>query len=135
MKDAADTLKKLQQGDDFGWMKSNASGQIKDNEQGALSFNGNVFTVTGLDEGLRKVLTGAKTGDYRLYSDGKFSYVINVRQDIPTKKQDYKEARDTTARKVYDGKLNKSVQEWAEKLRKAHKVRVYITGLSTAKTE
>jgi PPIC-type PPIASE domain len=131
VKDAADTLKKLQQGDDFKWLKANAPGQIKDDEPGALSFDGSVFTMTGLSEPVKKALTDVKTGDNRLYSDGNFYYVINVREEVPPQKQDYREARDTTAKKVYNKKLNQSVQDWAAKLRKAHKVKVYITGMST----
>jgi parvulin-like peptidyl-prolyl isomerase len=129
VKDAAATLKKLQQGDDFGWLKSNAPGQIK--EGGDFLFDGDVFTVTGLDEGLKKVLTGTKAGDYRLFSSGKLSYVINVREEIPPQKQSYLEAREACAKKVYDIKMNQSVQDWTDKLRKAYKVKVYITGLST----
>jgi PPIC-type PPIASE domain len=135
VKDAAATLKKLQQGDDFKWLKSNAPGQIKEDEPGALLLDGNVFTVTGLDEGLRKALTDVKAGDYRLYSDGKFSYVINVREEIPSHEQTYEEARAACAKKVYNEKVNQSVQDWADKLRKAHKVRYYITGIGTTKTE
>jgi hypothetical protein len=133
MKDAEDTLKKLQRGDDFKWLQSNASGLLKENEPGALSLNGDVFTVSGLDEGLKKALTGVKTGDYRLYSDGKFSYVINVQEDLPPQKQDYATAREDTARKVYNEKISQSIKDWAEKLRKAHEVRVYITGTGTVK--
>ncbi len=135
VKDASDTLKKLQQGDDFKWLQSSAPGQIKEDEPDALLLDGNVFTVTGLGEGVRKALTGAKAGDYRLYSDGKFYYVINIREDIPAQKQTYEEARDATAKKVYNEKLNQSVQDWADKLRKAHKVRYYITGIGTTKTD
>jgi hypothetical protein len=135
VKDAADTLKKLQQGDDFKWLKSNAPGQIKEDEPGALLLDGNVFTITGLDEGVRKALTDVKAGDYRLYSDSKFSYVINVREEIPPHEQTYEEARASCAKKVYNEKVNQSVQDWADKLRKAYKVRYYITGISTTKTE
>jgi parvulin-like peptidyl-prolyl isomerase len=130
MKDAEDTLKKLQRGDDFKWLRSNAPGQIKANE-GDFLFDGNVFTVTGLDEGLKKALTGAKAGDYRIFSDGKFSYVININEEIPSQAQTYLQAREETAKKVFNEKLNQSVQDWTDKLRKAHKVKVYITGLST----
>ncbi len=135
VKDASDTLKKLQQGTDFKWLQSNATGQIKEDEPGALILDGNVFTVTGLDEGVRKALTDVKAGDYRLYSDGKFSYVINVREEIPSKTETYEEAREACAKKVYNEKVNQSVQDWADKLRKAHKVRYYITGIGTTKTE
>jgi parvulin-like peptidyl-prolyl isomerase len=133
--DAEDTLKKLQRGDDFKWLQSNASGQLKEDASGSLSLNGDVFTVNGLDEGLRKALTGVKTGDYRIYSDGKYYYVIYVLENIPPKKQDYKEARESTAKKVFNEKVNQAVQDWASKLRKAYKVKVYITGISTTKAE
>ena len=50
--------------------------------------------MTGLDEGVKKALTDVKAGDYRLYSDGKLFYVINVREEIPSKTQTYVEARE-----------------------------------------
>jgi PPIC-type PPIASE domain len=130
MKDAEDTLKKLQRGDDFKWLRSNAPGQIKADE-GEYLFDGNVFTVTGLDEGLKKALTGAKAGDYRIFSDGKFAYIINISEEIPSQAQTYLQAREETAKKLFNEKLNKSIQDWTDKLRKARKVRIYMTGLST----
>ena len=126
-KDAKDALDKLRKGTDFKWLNANAEGQVKADKAQFL-FDGQTLNVKGLGDDLQKALSGAVAGDYRLYTSPEgYSYVIFVEEDVPAKEQPYKEARDSVAKKLFKDKLNKSVGDWAEKLRKAHDVKVYVT--------
>jgi hypothetical protein len=45
---------------------------------------------------------------------------------IPAKPQPYAETREAIAKILYNEKLNKAVEEWAEKLRAVSEVKVYL---------
>lgn len=124
---AKDAQDKLRKGTDFKWLKANAEGQVKA-DQAQFLFDGQTLNVKGLGDDLQKALSGAVAGDYRLYTSPEgHVYVIFIEEDVPAKEQPYKEARDSVAKKLFKDKLNKSVGDWAEKLRKAHEVKVYVT--------
>ncbi|MGA2192294.1 MAG: peptidyl-prolyl cis-trans isomerase [Nitrospirota bacterium] len=130
LKDAQGALGKLKQGTDFKWLKENAEGQLKEETPGVLSFNGEVVSINSVPEDIKKALSGAKAGDYRLYQGaGDRYYVLYVKDETPSSAQPYKDARETTAKKVENEKLNAAVQDWADKLRKAYEVKIYLTGI------
>jgi hypothetical protein len=125
--DAEKAIANLRRGTDFQWMKENAEGQIDQGTKGVLSFDGRLLTTKDLPEGVRKAVNGAKTGDFRLYESSKnHYYVLYIQEEIPSKPQPYAEVREKIARKIYNEKLTKAAEEYAEKLRAVSDVKVYL---------
>jgi len=125
--DAEKTILDLRKGTDFQWVKDNAEGQIDQNTKGILNFDGRLLTTKDLSEDVQKTVSGAKTGDFRLYaSPQNHYYVLYIQEVVPTKPQPYAEAREKIAKKIYDDKLKKAVEEYAGKLRAASDVKIYL---------
>jgi len=125
--DAERALVNLRKGADFRWVKENAEGQVDQNKKGILVFDGRLLTAKDLPGGVSKVVAGAKTGDFRLYeSPENHYYVLYVQEVIPSKPQPYPEAREKIAKKIYNEKLTKAVEEYAEKLRALSDVKIYL---------
>jgi hypothetical protein len=57
----------LKRGTDFQWVKANAEGQLDRNTTGILDLDGKLLITRDFPEELRKVISGAKAGDFRLY--------------------------------------------------------------------
>ncbi len=129
-KEAQAALGKLRSGTDYAWMRANAEGQLKP-EQRSLRLDGIVITSTNLPAELAKALTGAKQGDYRLYSAGAQHYVVRVIDARPPKVQDYQEAREAIGKKLFTEKVGKAVRDYADKLRKVQPVEVLITRIGS----
>ena len=82
--------------------------------------------------GLVKALAGAATGDYRIYSPSdKEFFVVRVVNDIPPKAQPYVEVREAVATAVRDEKTKAAVKDYADKLRAAGSVEVYLTRIGS----
>ncbi len=117
----------LRKGTDFQWVKANAEGQLDRNTKGILDLDGRLLITRDLPEELRKVISGAKAGDFRLYqSPENYFYVLYIQEVVPSRPQPYEEAREKVTRKIYDDKLKKGVEDWAEKLRTVSDVKVYL---------
>lgn len=117
----------LRKGADFQWMKENAEGQVDQNTKGILNFDGRLVTTKDLPEGVQKAVTGAQTGDFRLYeSPENHYYVLYIQELIPSKPQPYTEVREKIAKKIYNEKLTKAVEEYAGKLRAVSDVKIYL---------
>ncbi len=126
--DAEKTIESLRKGTDFQWLKANAEGQVDQNTKGVLNFDGGLLTTRDLPEGVQKAVTGAKTGDPRLFvSLENYFYVLFVQEVIPPKPQPYEEGRERIARIIYNEKLTKAVEEYADKLRAVSDVKIYLT--------
>lgn len=125
--DAASVLDKLRKGADFSWMKTNAEGQVDKNTQGILPFEGALVTVKDFPEDVRRTISGARSGDFRLYTspEGHF-YVLSIQDVIPPQPQAFDEVKGMAAKKVYNIKLTKAVEDWADKLRAVAEVTVYL---------
>jgi hypothetical protein len=125
---AEKTLEKLRKGTDFQWLTENAEGQVdKSNSKDVLNFEGKFLTANDLPEGVRKSISGAKPGDFRLYESPEgYFYAVAIQDVIPAKPQPYAETREAIAKILYNEKLNKAVEEWAEKLRAVSEVKVYL---------
>jgi parvulin-like peptidyl-prolyl isomerase len=125
---AEKTLEKLRKGTDFQWLTENAEGQVdKSNSKDVLNFEGKFLTANDLPEGVRKSISGAKPGDFRLYESPEgYFYAVAIQDVIPAKPQPYAETREAIAKILYNEKLNKAVEEWAEKLRAVSDVKVYL---------
>ena len=127
MGEAEAVLSKLRKGTDFNWMKANAEGQVDKNTQGLLSFEGDIVMVKDFPDDVRKAVAGARAGDFRLYEGpGKYAYVLFIQDVVPPQKQSFDEVRGMVEKKVYGIKLNKAVEDWADKLRAAADVKVYL---------
>jgi parvulin-like peptidyl-prolyl isomerase len=125
---AEEALEKLRKGTDFQWLAENAGGQIdKRNSKDVLNFEGKFLTIKHLPEGVRKSVSGAKPGDFRLYESPEgYFYALAIQDVIPAKPQPYAETREAIAKILYNEKLNKAVEEWAEKLGAVSEVKVYL---------
>lgn len=127
MGEAEAVLSKLRKGTDFNWMKANAEGQVDKNTQGLLPFEGDIVMVKDFPDDVRKAVAGARAGDFRLYEGpGKYAYVLFIQDVVPPQKQSFDEVRGMVEKKVYGIKLNKAVEDWADKLRAAADVEVYL---------
>jgi hypothetical protein len=125
--DAEKAIVNLRKGTDFQWVKANAEGQVDKNTKGVLDFDGKLLTTKDLTEEIRKAVSGAKAGDFRLFeSPQNHYYVLYIQEVVPSKPQPYVEAREKIARKVYDDKLKKALEEYADKLRAVSEIKIYL---------
>lgn len=121
---------KLNKGADFKWVKANIEGQVSDETEGLLPFQGKFLIRKDLSEDISKVLTGVKIGDARLYEDPKgYFYVLYIQDIVPSKPQSLKEVRDMIYKRLYVKRLNSSIEEYAEKLKESAEVEIYLSGL------
>jgi hypothetical protein len=125
-KDAQSALEKLRGGTDFKWLRANANGQVKDSDR-ALQLDGSVLSVNALDPDLRQQLAGTKPGDYRLSQVQGQYYVVRVVNATLPDVQRYQDARETIGKKLIGENLQKAMTDATAKLRKTHKVAVYLT--------
>jgi parvulin-like peptidyl-prolyl isomerase len=125
---AEKALENLRKGTDFQWLMENTEGQIdKSKSKDVLSFEGKFLTTKDLPGGVRKSVSGTRPGDFRLYESPEgYFYVLAIQDVIPAKPQPYEEAKNKIAKIVFDDKLKKAVEEWAEKLRAVSDVKVYL---------
>jgi hypothetical protein len=128
MAEAESALAKLRKGADFNWMKANAEGQADKNAQGLLSFEGDIVMAKDFPDDVRKAVAGARAGDFRLYEGpGGYAYVLFIQDVVPPQKQSFDEVRGMVEKKVFGIKLNKAVEDWADKLRAAADIKVYLS--------
>jgi parvulin-like peptidyl-prolyl isomerase len=129
-KEAQGAIEKLKTGTDFAWLRQNAPGQLPP-EQRTLQLDGGIVSANTVPPDLMKAISGAKSGDYRVYAAGKSEvYVIRVAERVPPAAQPYPEAREKIAKKLYVEKMASALKDYAARLRKAQPVDVYITRIS-----
>ncbi len=127
---AENVLDRLKKGADFNWIKSNTEGQLDSGSKpDVISFPGTTVATKNLPEGVRHALSGAKSEEYRLYESPEgYFYILYVRDVVPPALQHFEEVREEIRKKVFNEKLNASVGEWADKLRAAADVKIYLSG-------
>jgi parvulin-like peptidyl-prolyl isomerase len=131
-KGAQDAVERLRAGTDFQWLRANADGQVAAKERSLPVDVASVVIASSLPAGLSKALAGSATGDYRIYPAAeKEVYVIRVVENVPARLQPYPEVRDTAARAVYDEKLIEAVTGYADKLRAAADVEIYLARIGS----
>jgi hypothetical protein len=125
--DAEGAIEKLRKGTDFQWLLAHSEGQVDKNMKDLLRFEGNILVIKDLPDGMRKVISGAKSGNSRLYAgpEGYF-YVLSVQEAFPSKAKSYPEAKEEIAKKVFDNKVNKAVEDWVDKLRAVAEIKIYL---------
>lgn len=121
---------KLKAGTDVKWLKANAEGQLAAKDR-SVQVDGTTITATSMPEGLASVMSGASAGDCRIWpqSDDE-NYAVFVVEKIPSRVQPFEEAKESIEKKVFQEKLARSIEDWAKKLRKAHAVNVFVTGIA-----
>lgn len=125
---ALDALERLKKGTEFKWLLSNAQGQVDKNAEGLLALNGSVLTTVELPQEVREAVSGAQAGDVRLYtSPEKYYYVLYIEEVFPSQPMPFEELREEISKELFTGKLNKSIDDWAVKLRGVYEVKVYLT--------
>jgi hypothetical protein len=124
---AEDAMRKLREGTDLNWLAANAAGQVGPGAQGLLTFDGRPVTTDSMPAGMRKAVAGAKARESRLYASPEgHVYVLVVQQVLPPSAKPYAEVREAIAKKLYDEKIRKAVEEYAGKLRAQSKVETYL---------
>jgi len=124
-KQAQAAVEQLRAGTDLAWLRANAEGQLPA-EGTRLILDGQTVSASTMPAGLVKALAGARKGDLRLYSDEPQHYAIRVVEDIAPQVRPYAEVRESLAKKLFADKLTKAVHDYAEALRKARPVEVFI---------
>jgi hypothetical protein len=128
--DAVDALNKLVGGTDFAWLSSRAEGQVDKGSQGLLEFAGKLLTVRSLPEGVRKSLSGANPGEFRLYESPEgYYYVLYIYDLIPAELQPFEQVKKAIAKKVFDLKVKKALEDYAAKLKEYYPVKIYAKHL------
>ncbi len=127
--DAEGVLDRLKKGADFKWLNINAEGQVdKKIQEGILKFDGTLLPTSNLSGDIRKVVSGARPGDSRLYASPEgYFYVLYIEDVSPASAAAFEEVERDIAKKVFDEKLRKSTEDWVDKLKKVYKVKIYST--------
>jgi parvulin-like peptidyl-prolyl isomerase len=123
--DAVEAIQKLNKGTDFAWLSANAQGQVAQDEQGLINFEGRPLTISSLPEDIQKALSGAKAGDFRLYASpaGHF-YLLYVHQIIAPVQQPFDAVKTEIAKQVFELKVKAVIESWADQLRKYYPVKI-----------
>jgi parvulin-like peptidyl-prolyl isomerase len=129
-KTAEEAIEKLRKGADFQWLRANAEGQVDPAKgENLLEFKAQLLDATTLPEGVRKAISGAAPGEYRLYADpGNAYYVLDLLERFPSKPMPLETVKGALEKKVFAEKLQRVLRGWEEKLRKASDVKIYATG-------
>ncbi|HTG01735.1 MAG TPA: peptidyl-prolyl cis-trans isomerase [Nitrospirota bacterium] len=127
MRDAEAALEKLKKGADFSWIKANADGRTDEHAENILDFANTVLTMNELPGDFKKVLTGARPGDFKIGTgpDSRF-YVIAVLDVMPESKRPYEEILQSIAQKVFDDKISKNTADYVAKLRESADIKIYL---------
>jgi len=125
---AADAMERLKKGTEFKWLQANAADQVDKSTDGVLPFNGSVLTTNDLPKDVLKMVAGAQDGDIRLYtSPEKYYYVLYIQKVFPSEPLPFEELKEEISKSLFTEKLNKSIEDWAVKLREVYEVKVYMT--------
>jgi hypothetical protein len=128
-RDAQAACEKLKAGTDVKWLKVNVEGQL-DPKLRSLQIDGTTVTADSMPEGLAGVLSGASAADCRIWpKSNDENYAVLVVEKIASRVQSLEEAKESIQKKVFQEKLAQAVEDWAKKLRKAHDVNVFVTGI------
>ncbi len=128
--DAVAAMDKLRKGADFGWVRANAGGQNDKKAERTLPFEEEQLTnVAALPEDVRKAIAVPRARDFRLYEGPeRIFYIFELLEVIPPAALPFEEVRESVRGAVFGNKLNKSVEEWASKLKESSEVKIFLTG-------
>ncbi|WP_243371560.1 peptidylprolyl isomerase [Geotalea sp. SG265] len=127
---AEENMEKLKKGIDFDWVKNNAEGQVdKAQSEHLLEFSGKLLSIATMPDGIRETVQDAKEDDVRMYASPEgYFYVLQVKKVVPATHSPLEKERKRIFNEMFASKLNKTVDQWSEKLKKAYPVKIYLTG-------
>ena len=125
---AEGTRELLRTGADFQWVAGRAEGQL-DPGSGILVFDKRPIMTSELPPDVRKAIAGARDGDVTLYvaPDSRY-YVLVVDSIIAAQPERYETVRDKMREKILNMKIERAVEEYADKLRALSDVKIYLKG-------
>lgn len=124
---AEEAVRKLKAGTDISWLRANDENVVDDKAEELTKFDGNIVAVSNLDDDLQKVVSGARSGDFRIYESPEgYFYALSLLDVFPPKPQPYEEVREKIAEKVFGEKTKLGLEEYAVKLRKSYPVKIYL---------
>lgn len=127
---AEQALSRLRRGADFAWVRAN-SAEVLDHKKDAsvMEFNPGPGSYELLEEEVRKVVTGAASGEYRFYSaPNGLSYVLYIKEVVPARPVALETVRDRVQQAVTQQKREAALKDYAAKLRQAVAVKTFATG-------
>ena len=85
-----------------------------------------LLILSSMPEGVQEVVSGANPGDFRLYAspEGHF-YVLYIYHVVDPKLRPFENVKAEIAEHVYKHKLEKAVDDWADKLKEYYPVVIY----------
>lgn len=122
---AEEAVDKLRKGMDFKWYKANAEGRESISKAYHDIFTGDPIARPNLPEPMQKAISGAATGDFKVFLDGKLSYAISITELQPARTKTYAEVEEVIKEAVFYEKLNQGIENWANKLRSSSEVTIY----------
>jgi parvulin-like peptidyl-prolyl isomerase len=125
-KEAQAAVAKLKAGTDFGWLRANAEGLVKEDDR-KVQLDGATLAASALPADLASALAGASRGDVRTWSAEGQYYVVQVAEVTPPAVRPFDDARPEIAKKVFGEKLQAAIADIGAKLRATREVKVYIT--------
>ena len=132
--DAVAAMQQLNKGADFDWLNANAQGQVDPDTAGLINFEGKPLTINSLPADIQKAVAGARVNDSRLYKSaaGHF-YLLYVDQIVAPVKQSYGAVKEEIAKQVFNLKVKKGIEQWADQLSKYYPVKIYKDSLAQLK--
>ena len=123
------TRELLRTGADFQWVAGRAEGQLDPNAAGVLTFGNRPVMTSELPEGIRKAIAGAKSGDVTVYvaPDDRY-YVLAVDSVIAAQPESYENLSGKMRERVVNLKIERAVEDYADKLRALSEVKIYLAG-------
>ena len=127
---AVEALEKLNKGTDFAWLSANAQDQVPADTKGLINFEGRPLTLDSLPDDIRKAVSGARAGDFRLYeSTAGHYYVLYIHQVIAPVQQPFGAVKKEVAEQVFSLKVKEAVERWADQLSKYYPVKIFKSAL------
>lgn len=126
-REAASALAKLQKGTDLAWMQQHAEGRLPEDTAELVKLNGDLTLLANLPPDIAGPLADARAGEYRLGKDrqGRF-YVIAVTDVVTGSPLPFDTVGQAIEKRLYGEKLNKAVEAWSERLRKASDITINL---------
>jgi len=127
--DAVDALEKLRNGADFKWVMANAPGQVGEkSRQRLFPADGAYSSLHDLPGGGAEAVAGAGSGEFRLYTspEGQF-LVLHILEMVPAKPYPFDAVKGKIQERIFREEQQKTVEEWAGKLRAVSEIRIFAT--------
>jgi len=124
---AEKAMELLHKGTDFKWIRENSEGQISEESEGLMRFDGKILITENLPAGMREAVSGAQAGSYRLFESPEHDfYVLYIEAVNPAEPRPLDEVREAISKQMFNRKIGESVEKWAKDLREASNIKILI---------